>query len=157
MATKGGSDDNKWLGYVIGCGVPAGMLGSFAMTDQILARPGLVAEVVVATIAICGLNAWAWARHRGQFGTVAALGGILMLAVFIHCLGRLAIDYGETTITNPLAGGGRQRIGPLIDNYFKSLVGGVLFWMAWVIWAPRGAEAKAGGPVKPVAEVGDEL
>src|SRR3954449_2341056 len=103
MMTKGDSGDNKWLGYVLGyglgCGLPASLLGSFAMTDQIRARPGLVAEVAVATVVICGLNAWAWAKRREQFSTAAALGGILMFAVSIDCLARLAIDYGETTIT----------------------------------------------------------
>ena len=128
MATKGDPGDHKWLGYVLGCGLPASMLGTFAMTDQIFATAGSVAEVAVATVAICGLNAWAWAKHRGQFGTAAALGGILMFAVSIDCLVHLAIDYGETTITLFLAGEGRQRIGPLIDNYFGCLVG-VLVWM----------------------------
>jgi hypothetical protein len=122
MTTRGDSGDNKWLGYVLGyvlgCGLPASLLGSFAMTDQIPARPGLVAEVTVDTIAICGLNAWAWAKHSKhprQFGTAACIGSVLMFAVFIHCLAQLACD-GETTITHFLAGPGRQLIGTHINN-----------------------------------------
>jgi hypothetical protein len=155
MATKRGSDDYRWLGYILGCGFTGAFFGSFALSDQILTRPGLVAEVAVATVAICGLNARACAKHsEQQFGIVVALGGILMFVVFIHCLARLAVDYGETTVTNFMGCGVQLRTGPLIDNYFNTVVTGMLFLISYVMWAPRRGEAEAG---KPVAEVGDEL
>jgi hypothetical protein len=158
MATKSGSDVSRWLGYILGCGFTGAFFGSFALTDQVLTRPGLVAEVAVATVAICGLNAWACAKHsEQQFGIVVALGALLMFVVFIHCLARLAVDYGETTVTNFMGCGVQLRTGPLIDNYFKTAVTGVLFSISYVMWAPRRGEAEAGKPVKPVAEVGDEL
>jgi hypothetical protein len=157
MATKSGSD-YRWLGYILGCGFTGAFFGSFALSDQILTRPGLVAEVAVAAVAICGLNAWACAKHsERKFGIVVALGGILMFVVFIHCLARLAVDYGETTVTNFMDCGVQLRTGPLIENYFYTVMTGMLILIPYVMWIPRRAAAEAGKLVKPVAEVGDEL
>jgi hypothetical protein len=160
MATKRDFGEPKWLGYVFACGVPAGMLGGFAMTDQVLAHPGLIPNVVVPALLICGLNAWVVAHHPGRTTAAALIGFAMAEAVIIDSLALLAFEYGEPSVTHLLTGSQRYPIGPLINNNFRSLWAGLLA-MALQLLVPAlrhaEAEAEAGAPVKPVIGVGDEL
>jgi hypothetical protein len=160
MATKSDSGDPKWQGYAFACGLPAAMLGGFATTDQVLAHPGLIPNVVVPALLICGLNAWVVARHPGRTTAAVLIGFAMAEAVIIDGLALLAFVYGEPSVTHLLTGSLRHPIGPLINDNFRSLWAGLLAMaVQFLVLAPRHAEAEAeaGAPVKPVTEVGDEL
>ena len=157
MATKRDLGEPKWLGYVFACGVPAAMLGGLATTDQVLAHPGLIPNVVVFALLICGLNAWVVAHRPGRTTAAALIGFAVAEAVIMDTLALLAFEHGEPSVTHLLTGSQRHPIGPLINVNFRSLMTGLIAMALMLIRAPRCAEAEAGTPVKPVTEVGDEL